>query len=127
MPRIPPDLSNTFSVNSLGCSDKLVLIHPDHSRTSVLSIDYSFQQTKRGLIGVGHFYVIEISRFEYFEHSVYLPQEEALEGKHLIQAEGCDLIPVQAVQVYKELSEVERAFRQLKNVIDLRLIYHQTD
>jgi transposase len=76
---------------------------------------------------VGHFYVIEISRFEYFEHSVYLPQEEALEGKYLIQAEGCDLTPVQAVQVYKELSEVERAFRQLKDVIDLRPIYHQTD
>ena len=58
MPRVPSDLSNTFSVNSLCCSDKLVLIHPNHSRTSVSSADYSFQQTKRGLIGVGHFYSI---------------------------------------------------------------------
>ena len=70
---------------------------------------------------------LQEGRFEYFEHPVYLPQEEALEGKYLIQAEGCDLTPVQAVQVYKELSEVERAFRQLKDVIDLRPIYHQTD
>ena len=33
----------------------------------------------------------------------------------------------EAVQVYKELSEVERAFRQLKDVIEMRPIYHQTD
>lgn len=70
---------------------------------------------------------LQEGRFEYFEHPVYLPQEEALEGKYLIQAEGCNLSAVEAVQVYKELSEVERAFRQLKDVIDLRPIYHQTD
>jgi transposase len=70
---------------------------------------------------------LQEGRFEYFEHPVYLPQEKALEGKYLIQVEGCDLTPVQAVEVYKELSEVERAFRQLKDVIDLRPIYHQTD
>jgi transposase len=66
-------------------------------------------------------------QFEYFEHPVNLPREKALEGKYLIQVEGCDLSALEAVQVYKELSEVERAFRQLKDVIEMRPIYHQTD
>jgi transposase len=66
-------------------------------------------------------------QFEYFEHPVHLPREKALEGKYLIQVEGCDLSALEAVEVYKELSEVERAFRQLKDVIEMRPIYHQTD
>ena len=31
------------------------------------------------------------------------------------------------MRIYKELSEVERAFSNLKDVIELRPIYHQTD
>jgi hypothetical protein len=34
---------------------------------------------------------------------------------------------VQAVSIYKKLSEVERAFANLKDVIELRPIYHRTD
>jgi transposase len=34
---------------------------------------------------------------------------------------------VQAVSLYQELSEVERAFANLKDVIELRPIYHRTD
>jgi transposase len=70
---------------------------------------------------------LEEGQFEYFEHPVCLPQEKALEGKYLIQVEGCDLSAQQAVQVYKELSEVERAFCRLKDVIEMRPIYHQTN
>ena len=33
--------------------------------------------------------------------------------------------PVEAVTVYKELSEVERAFSALKDVIEMRPIYHR--
>jgi transposase len=70
---------------------------------------------------------LEEGQFEYFEHPVSLPQEKALEGKYLIQVEGCDLSAREAVQVYKELSEVERAFCRLKDVIEMRPIYHQTN
>jgi transposase len=70
---------------------------------------------------------LEGGQFEYFEHPICLPQEKALEGKYLIQVEGCDLSALEAVQVYKELSEVERAFCQLKDVIEMRPIYHQTN
>ena len=37
------------------------------------------------------------------------------------------LSAVDIVRLYKELSEVERGFRNLKDVIDMRPIYHQTD
>jgi transposase len=38
-----------------------------------------------------------------------------------------NLSAVDAVRLYKELSEVERAFADLKDVLDMRPIYHQTD
>ena len=63
-------------------------------------------------------------KFRFFE-STNLEQEKALEGKYLIQTEENDISPIQAVEVYKELSEVERAFRELKDVIEMRPIYHQ--
>lgn len=63
-------------------------------------------------------------QFHYFEHPVNLKQEQALEGKYLIQTEEPHLSAVQAVEIYKDLSEVERAFSRLKDVIEMRPIYH---
>jgi transposase len=64
-------------------------------------------------------------QFHYFEHPVHLKQEQAIEGKYLIQTEEQNLSAQEAVQVYKDLSEVERAFCSLKDVIEMRPIYHQ--
>jgi transposase len=64
-------------------------------------------------------------QFEFFEHPTNLKQEQALEGKYIIQSEERNLTPLEAVRVYKELSEVERAFSGLKDVIEMRPIYHQ--
>lgn len=66
-------------------------------------------------------------RFRFFEHPRNLKREQALEGKYLIQTEERNLGPLEAVRIYKELSEVERAFANLKDVIELRPIYHQTE
>jgi transposase len=66
-------------------------------------------------------------RFRFFEHPTNLKREEAYEGKYVIQTEEKDLTPVQAVSIYKDLSEVERAFSNLKDVLEMRPIYHQTD
>lgn len=63
--------------------------------------------------------------FRYFEHPVHFQREKALEGKYLIQTEEKDLSPVEAVQAYKELSEVENGFRKLKDVIEMRPVYHR--
>jgi transposase len=67
------------------------------------------------------------SRFRFFAHPVHLKREEAYEGKYVIQTEEQTLTPVEAVTIYKDLSEVERAFSNLKDVLDMRPIYHQTD
>jgi transposase len=64
--------------------------------------------------------------FNYFEHPLHLARERALEGKYLIQTEEKALTPVEAVQTYKQLTEVERGFRMLKDVIHLRPIYHRS-
>ena len=66
-------------------------------------------------------------RFRFFEHPRNLKREEALEGTYVIQTTEPHLTPAQAVVLYKGLSEVERAFANLKDVIELRPIYHQTD
>ena len=68
---------------------------------------------------------LEDGGFRYFEHPVNLKQEQALEGKYLIQTEEPNLSALEAVEIYKELSEVERAFSELKDVIEMRPIYHQ--
>jgi Transposase DDE domain len=53
--------------------------------------------------------------------------EEKTDCEYVIQTEEPNLSAVEAVRLYKELSEVERAFANLKDVIDLRPIYHRTD
>lgn len=65
-------------------------------------------------------------KFSFFEHPLHLEREKAIEGKYLIQTEERDLSPIEAVDAYKDLSEVERAFREIKDVIELRPIYHRT-
>jgi transposase len=61
--------------------------------------------------------------FRFFEHP-NLERERAFEGKYVIQTEEPSLTSVAAVQAYKQLSEVERGFRTLKDVVDMRPIYH---
>ena len=65
-------------------------------------------------------------QFHYFEHAQDLQQEKAVEGKYLIQSEEQNLSPVEAVEIYKDLREVERAFSGLKDVIAMRPLYHRT-
>jgi len=62
--------------------------------------------------------------FRYFEHPVHSAPEKALEGKYVIQTEESDLSAVQAVEAYKDLSEIERSFRELKDLVQMRPIYH---
>lgn len=64
-------------------------------------------------------------QFHYFEDPAKLEPEQALEGKYLIQTEEKNLSATEAVEIYKDLGEVERAFRELKDVIEMRPIYHQ--
>ena len=79
----------------------------------------------------GHRYfdwrVTEKGEFEYFDHPIHLQREKKIEGKYLIQTEEKDIDAVEAVRQYKELSEVERGFRSLKDVLEMRPIYHHRE
>jgi len=49
------------------------------------------------------------------------------EGKYILKTDYPDITEVEAVACYKELNTVEQGFRDLKDVIDMRPIYHKTD
>jgi len=64
--------------------------------------------------------------FEFFEHATHLPRERRLEGRYVIATSEPGITALDAVAQYKDLMEVERGFRHLKDVIDLRPIHHRT-
>ena len=68
---------------------------------------------------------LEQGIFRYFEHPGHLAPEKALEGKYVIQTEELDLSALQAVEAYKDLTEIERSFRELKDLVEMRPIYHR--
>lgn len=63
-------------------------------------------------------------RLEISEHPVNLPREKKYEGKYLIQTDQTEMTPEDAVAHYKELNEVERGFRSLKDPLGMRPIWH---
>src|SRR4029077_6853635 len=66
-------------------------------------------------------------QFQFEEHPVNLPREQKYEGKYLIQTDQTELTARDAVAHYKELNEVERGFRSLKDPIGMRPIWHHHD
>jgi len=66
-------------------------------------------------------------RLEISEHPVNLAREKKYEGKYLIQTDQVAMTPPEAVEHYKELSEVERGFRSLKDPLALRPIWHHAE
>lgn len=61
------------------------------------------------------------------EHPVNLPREKKYEGKYLIQTDQVEMTPEKAVEHYKDLSEVERGFRSLKDPLGMRPIWHRKE
>ena len=66
-------------------------------------------------------------QLHFVEHPVNLPREKKYEGKYLIQTDQADLTPENAVAHYKELNEVERGFRSLKDPLGMRPIWHRNE
>jgi transposase len=62
---------------------------------------------------------------EFSESETHLGREKKIEGKYVIATSEKGLSVLDVVALYKELTEVERGFRQLKDVMALRPIYHQ--
>ncbi len=64
---------------------------------------------------------------EFSESAARLGREKKIEGKYVIMTSEKGLSVLDAVAMYKELTEVESGFRQLKDVLALRPIYHQIE
>jgi transposase len=64
---------------------------------------------------------------EISESEARLGREKKIEGKYVIMTSEKGLGVLDAVALYKELTEVESGFRQLKDVLALRPIYHQIE
>jgi transposase len=61
------------------------------------------------------------------ESPTHLEREKRIEGKYVIATSEMGLSVLDAVALYKDLTEVESGFRQLKDVMALRPIYHQIE
>jgi transposase len=70
---------------------------------------------------------LEQGHFSFEEDPLRLEQEKRIEGKYLIATSEASLGALEAVRMYKELSEVERGFRCLKDVLEMRPIYHKSE
>jgi transposase len=64
---------------------------------------------------------------EFSESETRLGREKKIEGRYVIATSEQGLSVLDAVAMYKELTDVERGFRQLKDVMALRPIYHQVE
>ena len=65
--------------------------------------------------------------FRYVENAKGLEREKGIEGKYVIATGESGLSVLEVVAIYKDLSDVERGFRQLKDVLAMRPIYHQIE
>jgi len=61
------------------------------------------------------------------ESKKHYESEKRIEGKYVIATSEKELSVLDAVAMYKELTDVESGFRQLKDVMAMRPIYHQIE
>lgn len=65
--------------------------------------------------------------FRYWEDPEKMRAEMRHEGKYILKTDDPELGAVEAVGGFKELDTVESGFRDLKDVIEMRPVYHKTD
>ena len=63
----------------------------------------------------------------HFSASPQWQPEQRMEGKYVITTTEKDLDVLDAVRIYKDLTDVERGFRHLKDVLAIRPIYHRVE
>ncbi|HMB08866.1 MAG TPA: IS1634 family transposase, partial [Isosphaeraceae bacterium] len=70
---------------------------------------------------------LEAGSLAYTESEERLGREKRIEGKYVIATSEKGLSVLEAVALYKELTDVESGFRQLKDVMAMRPIYHRVE
>lgn len=66
-------------------------------------------------------------QFRYFEDPVKLAAETRREGKYILKTDRATITAAEALDCYKQLNTVEQGFRDLKDVLEMRPIYHHKD
>jgi len=56
-----------------------------------------------------------------------IASEELLDGKFLVSTSNMNLDAADVAMGYKQLFEIERVFRDMKNVLEIRPVYHRLD
>jgi transposase len=84
------------------------------------------------ILGKNHgqrYYAYELNTDGEFEFSECrsLEHEKRIEGKYVIATSEKSLSVLEAVAIYKDLADVERGFRHLKDILAMRPIYHQVE
>ena len=75
---------------------------------------YNWQVTKEG-------------KFEYWEDPEKMKKEKSIEGIYILRSNDKGIKPQEVVKAYKELSNIEGAFREFKDVLEGRPIWHQKE
>ena len=70
---------------------------------------------------------LKAGTLEFSESETRFGREKKIEGKYVIMTSEKGLSVLDAVAMYKELTDVESGFRQLKDVMAMRPIYHQVE
>jgi transposase len=88
-----------------------------------------FQKAVRKLLAHGKMgpYLRQLKSGKLKINRMKVRAEEALDGKYLLSTSDDSLSPEDVALGYKQLLEVERAFRTLKTTLDLRPLYHRKD
>jgi hypothetical protein len=75
-------------------------------------------------------YSHEVTReggFRFWEDKEKLEAETRREGRYILKTNDATITPADAVEAYKELATVEAGFRDLKDVLAMRPVWHKTD
>jgi transposase len=66
-------------------------------------------------------------KLDFYRKQEAVELEEALDGVYILRTKEDKLTPLRIIHAYKELCDVERAFRTMKSVLDLRPFYHHLE
>ena len=91
--------------------------------------DKTFNKTKYSLLAHPSLsrYLKELKSGHLRIYRAKVSQYEKLDGKYLLSTSDQSLSAEDVALGYKQLIEVERAFRTLKSTLDLRPVYHTKD
>lgn len=72
-------------------------------------------------------YGIAGNKVEYKENEKSLEYERRIAGKWVLKTENKKMAAWHIIEAYRNLSQIERAFRTIKSFLDLRPIYHRDE